>query len=69
MYENLIGLIAIRKVTKTNIATALGINRSTLDNKLNGKSRFTSAESFFIQKKFFPDVSEEELFRKAGESA
>lgn len=63
MYANLIGLIAIRKVTKTALAAAMKINRSTLDNKLNGKTRFSPAEMFFIQQKFFPDVTEEELFK------
>lgn len=62
MYANLIGLIAIRKIVKSQIAAAMGLNRSTLENKLNGKSKFTLSEMFFIQQKFFPDISEEELF-------
>lgn len=62
MYEKLIGLMAIRKVTKVAIAEAMGINRSTLDNKLEGKTRFSTAEMFFIQQKFFPDVVQAELF-------
>ena len=64
MYSNLIGLMAIRKVAKTTLASAMGINRSTLDNKLEGKSQFTLSEMFFIQHKFFPDVPEEKLFEK-----
>lgn len=63
MYANLIGLLAIRKIAKTALATAMGINRGTLDNKLEGKSRFSAAEMFFIQQKFFPDLSESELFK------
>ena len=63
MYANLIGLLAIRKIAKTALAAAMGINRGTLDNKLEGKSRFSAAEMFFIQQKFFPDLTEEEIFK------
>lgn len=64
MYSKLIGLIAVRKIAKVDIAKALEIDRSTLENKLRGKSKFSSAEMFFIQHKFFPDVDEEVLFEK-----
>ena len=63
MYANLIGLLAIRKIAKITLAAAMGINRGTLDNKLEGKSRFSTAEMFFIQQKFFPDLTEEEIFK------
>lgn len=64
MYANLIGLMAIRKIAKNALAASLGINRGTLDNKLEGSSKFTIAEMFFIQQKYFPDVSEQELFKR-----
>ena len=63
MYSNLIGLLAIRKIAKTVLAAKMGINRGTLDNKLEGKSRFSLSEMFFIQQKFFPDLTEEEIFK------
>ena len=69
MYANLVGLMAIRKIAKTALATAMGINRGTLDNKLDGRSRFSAAEMFFIQQKFFPDVPEKELFKFDEKSA
>lgn len=62
MYANLIGLMAIRKLAKTKLAAIMGISRSTLDNKLVGKSKFSVAEMFFIQEKFFPDIPQAELF-------
>lgn len=64
MYENLISLIAVRKIAKVDISNAMDMNRTTFDNKLWGKSKFTIAEMFFIHQKFFPDVSEEELFKR-----
>lgn len=69
MYANLIGLMAVRKVAKTVLAAALGINRGTLDNKLEGRSKFSAAEMFFIQQKFFPDVPENELFKFDAQTA
>lgn len=63
MYTNLIGLMAIRKVAKTTLSAAMGINRGTLNNKLEGKSRFSLSEMFFIQRKFFPDIPQDELFK------
>lgn len=65
MYENLIGIMAIRKVKRIDISKSLGIDRSTLENKLNGKSKFTIAEIFFIQQKFFPDKKSEWLFERS----
>ena len=64
MYSNLIGLIAVRKISKVDIAKAMGIDRSTLENKLRGKSEFSVSEMYFIQQKFFPDVQAEKLFEK-----
>ena len=63
MYSTLIGLLAIRKIAKATLASKMGINRGTLDNKLGGKSRFSLSEMFFIQQKFFPDLTEEEIFK------
>lgn len=62
MYENLIATIAIRKVAKTKIAADLEIDRSTLENKLRGRSHFTVAEMFFIHAKYFPDTDANKLF-------
>lgn len=65
MYEKLIGLIAVRKIAKTRIAEAMDIDRTTLENKLRGKSEFSVSEMFFIQNQFFPDIKKEELFLKS----
>lgn len=64
MYSNLIGIIAVRKISKVDIARAMGIDRSTLENKLRGKSEFSIAEMYFLQHEFFPDVRKEELFER-----
>lgn len=66
MYKKLIGEIAVRKIAKTEIASKMGIDRSTLENKLTGKSKFTISEMFFIQTMFFPDTKPEELFEKVS---
>lgn len=69
MYENLIGIMAIRKIKRIDISKSLGIDRSTLENKLNGKSKFTIAEIFYIQQKFFPDKKSEWLFKRTNNKA
>ena len=66
LYKNLIAEIAARKMSKVKIAEEMKISRHTLDNKLFGKSEFTPSEVFFINKKFFPECDERELFRKEG---
>lgn len=63
MYEYLIGVIAVRKISKVKIANSLGIDRSTLENKLRGKSKFSISEMFFIQHEFFPDIDANTLFQ------
>lgn len=69
MYENLIGLMAIRKIAKTTMSTKMDMNRGTLDNKLNGKSKFTVSEMYFIQHNFFSDVDMDYLFAKTDKTA
>lgn len=67
MYANLIGIMAVRKIVKTDICAAMGINRTTFENKLRGKSKFSTSEMYFIQKVFFPDVSSEKLFEMTSD--
>lgn len=69
MYENLIGAIAICKVSKSQIARSLEIDRSTLENKLRGKSRFSVAEMFYIHQNFFPNKNEDWLFAREKDEA
>lgn len=63
MYENLIGAIAAKRITMTRMAAEMGIERTTLYKKLYGGSDFTVSEKYFICRKFFPDMNEEELFK------
>jgi hypothetical protein len=63
MYKNLISEIAIRKIAKTDIATALSVSRDTLENKLRGITDFKVSEAVFIHEKFFPDLDYQELFQ------
>ena len=69
MYENLIATIAISRVSKSYIAKTLDIDRSTLENKLRGTSKFSVSEMFFIHQKFFPNKDEDWLFERIGKEA
>lgn len=69
MYENLIALMAVRKVSKKTIADRMGINRAALYNKLNGKSKFSLSEMFFIHQNFFSDIDKDYLFAKTDKTA
>lgn len=62
MPYNLIAEIAKKKITKKEIAKAIGISQKTLFNKLNGKTDFTMSEMMKIRDTFFPGRSLEELF-------
>lgn len=65
-YPNLIGAIAMRGIKKTAIAKALNISERAFYNKLHGISSFTWNEVCVINKRFFPDMDKEELFKEVG---
>lgn len=67
VYPELIGSLARKSITKTRVASALGISQRALYSKLTGATDFTLSEANIIQKQFFPDMSTEKLFCRADD--
>lgn len=67
IYPELIGGLAKRSITKTKVAETLGITSRALYSKLVGNTDFTLSEANIIQSQFFPDVRQEDLFRRADD--
>jgi len=65
VFPTLIGEMAKREITKTDVAKRLGVCSKTLYNKLNGRVPFTWPEVLLLRQAFFPDMSSDELFRRA----
>ncbi len=63
-YPKLEAEIVRRGVQKKDIYGLLEIDRSSLTNKLNGKSSFTVEQALLIWKKWFSDISIDKLFEK-----
>lgn len=61
---NLKGELAKKGITIEEVARFLGIHRNSVANKINGDSSFTIDEAFKIQKKYFPKLSLDYLFKK-----
>lgn len=55
--------IILRKISKKDIYSLLGLQANTFTLKLNGNLRFSLDEAIRIQETFFPDISVNELFR------
>lgn len=68
IYPVLVGEIAKRGIKKTAIAKQIGVTERTLYNKLYGLAPFTWPEVCEIKNCFFPDLDQETLFRRAGDS-
>lgn len=66
-YPRLEAEIVKRGIRKTEIRKRLGVNHTTLSEKLNGKRPFTLEQGLFIWETWFHDVPIEELFRKREE--
>lgn len=64
-YPVLAGKIAERGIKKKAIAERVGITPRALNMKLNGHSQFTWPEVVAMQTTFFPDISKEDLMRRA----
>ena len=63
-FSNLKAEMARHDVSIQDMAKSLGITRDTLGRKLSGKSQINLDEAFKIQKKFFPEVSMQCLFKE-----
>lgn len=61
-YPRLEAEIVSRGVRKTDIYKLLEIDRSSLTNKLNGKSPFTIGQALLMWKMWFYDIPIDELF-------
>ena len=55
--------IILRKISKKDIYSLLGLQANTFTLKLNGNLRFSLDEAIRIQETFFPDISVNELFQ------
>ena len=66
-YPNLIGEIAIRKISKKSVAECIGVCDKALLNKLKGKTQFTWPEVKTICHTFFPGLEPDYLFATADE--
>lgn len=65
---NLRGEMVRKGITIEELARFLGIHRNSVSNKINGETPFSVDEAFEIQKKYFPKLSLEYLFKKENES-
>lgn len=65
----LAGEIAKRGIKKCAISAALGVSGRTFYNKMSGQVPFTWPEVCEINERFFPDMSKDELFAAAQDSA
>ena len=63
-YPRLEAEIVRRGIRKQEIYDKLGIDRSSLTNKLNGRCPFTIEQALLIWKKWFSDIPINELFEK-----
>lgn len=66
VYPVLVGEIAKRGIKKKTIAQSIGVCDKSLNNKLSGRVPFTWPEVAAIKARFFPDLTPEELFQRAG---
>ncbi len=71
MYNNLIQVMKLKKVTFTQIAELLGCQLNTVSDKSDGtvKSGFSIDEALLIKKVFFPEYDIEYLFRREKQAA
>lgn len=67
LYPVLIGEMAKRGIKKITVAQSLGMCDKALRNRLNGKTKFTWPEVKTIRRRFFPDMTADELFATADE--
>lgn len=58
-----------RYVRNVDIARELNIHVDTLRNRLSGRTRFSLDEAIKVQKKWFPDIPIDELFKHEKEEA
>ena len=65
VYPELVGGLARNSIKKVDVASALGITPRTLYAKLVGETDFTLSEARLIQRRFFPDMDQETLFKRA----
>lgn len=64
MYPNLRAEMARHNMTMTNISKEMGIAKSSLSERLNGKRQITVNEAIKIKSVIGTDLSLEELFKE-----
>lgn len=62
MYKNLEAELKRKSLTRANVAETLGINISTLSDKLTKPGRLKLEEALKIKRSFFPELSIDYLF-------
>jgi len=66
-YPELVGEMAKRQLTRTEVAKSIGISTRALYAKLSGETDFTLSEASAIRNQFFPDMSQESLFARVDQ--
>lgn len=61
-YPGLESEMVKRGILKRDIISLIGVENSTLSNKINGKRDFTLTEALIIWNKWFRDIPVDELF-------
>ena len=63
MLKNLEKALTEKKITRTQVASALGYKRyATISDKIEGKTQFSFDEAVKLKKTFFPEYELEYLF-------
>lgn len=66
-FPELVGEMAKRRLTRSEIAKSLGISTRALYSKISGKTDFTLSEANAIHSAFFPDIEKDILFTRADQ--
>lgn len=64
-FPELVGEMAKRRLTRTEVAKSLGISTRALYSKISGETDFTLSEANAIHAVFFPDMEKDILFARA----
>lgn len=65
-FQNLVGEMAKKGITRKDFSEVLGVEYTTIRNKMNGKTEWLRSEMIKIRDVFFPDLEIEFLFKKFG---
>ena len=64
MYDRLLKEMSNAGISLSDISKTTGLRYQAVSRKINGHSDFWLQEAFLIQKKYFPQITVEDLFKK-----